>query len=162
MKYLVLILMFIACGQKKSYDQDSQVPDFINESEYLILNATKTYHPSSSMTDIKHLEESREVIIPNKLNVTFGNAGNYYAFLEIDDIVCYYKGGSIFSYPLQMAVQSEIDKGNQYVFDYCSDSFGLLGTEAGSKHVIMDSISLTIHNGDSTMKTSVSVILEVI
>lgn len=162
MKILILMLVLVSCGQAKRYTDKPQVADFINESEYLTLEATKSYHPSNSVSNIQRLASSKDVVVPNKIKVTEGNSGNYYALVKLDDVTCYYKGGSIYSYPLQMGIVEEINNGKEYKLEYCSDSNGRTGHVAGDRIIVNDSITLSIHNGDSTVPTNVSVTVELI
>lgn len=162
MKYLLVILFLVSCGQNKKYTEKDQINDFITNSEYLELSATKTYHPSASKTHEQQLAESKQAVIPNKIKVVSGNAGNYYSILSFDDVECYYKGGSQYSYPLQMGSSEEITKGEEYILDFCRDSNNILDYEAGDQLVVNDRVSLSIHNGDSTVPTSISVSVELL
>lgn len=162
MKLLLIALFLVSCGQSKKYTGKDQVNDFVTDSEYLELLATKTYHPSTSKTHEQQLAGSKQAVIPNKIQVTSGNAGNYYSILSFDNIDCYYKGGSKYSYPLQMGSEEEISKGEEYILDFCRDSESALEYKAGDKLIVNDKLSLSIHNGDSTVPTSINVSVELI
>lgn len=178
MKLLILPLigmMLIGCGNAEfGYDKPASSPDVdpvINPGpdygqieEVLLLTASKKYHPSSNEDDVVDLTEIKELSLPAEIEVVSGNAGNYYSLLTIDDIICYYKGGSGFSYPLQMGNVSEIEKGQKYHLSFCRDATNgaVLDLQAGDSVFAQDEISLTIHNGDSTEETIVQLKIEVL
>ena len=176
MKFLLLIftgMTLVACGNAEfgmnnphlDAPDSSPVadPGQVEDNEVITLNASKSYHPDSSDDAILDLEENKEISLPAEIEVVSGNAGNYYSLLAIDDVICYYKGGSDFSYPLQMGNVSEIEKGQKYHLRFCRDANGdTLDLQAGDSVFVQDNISLGIHNGDSTEATVVELKIEVL
>lgn len=163
MKYCVLMLLALmvsACGINKTYvgKPTGTDPNFVTDpaQEVLSITAEKTYHPSSNKNGEHEVDSFLEVELPSTLTVVSGNAGNYWAFLDFDDLRCFYKGGSNFSYPLQMASQEEVQKGQKYHLQYCEDDQGYeIDVQAGDLVAVSYKITLTIHNGDSTEPTVV-------
>ena len=91
-----------------------------------------------------------------------GNAGNYYTIIHIDDFDCFYKGGSNFSYPLQMGNSQEVEKGQTYHFQFCQDSLGRMDIEAGDDAIVEQKVEVEIYDGDSTETTVVQAVIEVL
>lgn len=174
MKFLLLLLIatnIVACGSSKfacgpnNCEGDQTVnPIEREEGEVINLTASKQYHPDVNQDAIVDVTELKEISLPSEISVVSGNAGNYYSLLKVDsDIVCFYKGGSDFSYPLQMGNVSEIEKGQKYHLSFCEDNDGnALNLFAGDTLIIQSSISLSIHNGDSTEDTVINLKLNVL
>ena len=160
---LILSLLFlISCGQSKDYTKkNTDNPNFTADPDYIVMTAKKEYHPSKNTDGSYTVDENFiDVLLPATIKVTSGNAGNYYAILTMDSVTCYYKGGSNFSYPLQMNNQSEVIKGQEYKLYRCQDHLGQLPLKANDKILVSNQITLQIHNGDSTVSTEVRVSLE--
>ena len=182
MKLLLLIftgMTLVACGNAEfgmnnphltspgTSDPVADPGQIEDEKEVIKLTATRYYHPNDSDPAVLDLNENKEISLPAEIEVISGNAGNFYSLLAIDDVICYYKGGSDFSYPLQMGNDTEIAKGQRYHLSFCTlESEGFFGDrldlQAGDSVVVQDGISLEIHNGDSTETTVVELNIEVL
>lgn len=169
MKKLLILLPILAiltsCGQNKDY---TEIPldgtDFSGSvNDVLEMVASKEYHPVVNYDNVYTVQtnEILKVYVPESLEVISGNAGNYYTLLSLDDITCFYKGGSDFSYPMQMSSPSEVEKGQKYNLKYCKDNSGsYVNLIAGDVFEVIDRVKVSIHNGDSTVTTDVKVSFE--
>lgn len=180
MKTIIIMLfslLLVSCGQSKDYVKKNTGNDFNfgNDSQYLSLNASRDYAiPRSNSVytvgayTVDQVGTSVDVVVPESIQVTSGNAGNSFSCIEFDQVICMYKGGSQFSYPLQIGTTNtvdrdlEIQKGQTYSLNHCRDQYGnILNIEANDKVIVLDSVKLRVLNGDSTVPTEVSVKIEV-
>lgn len=176
MKILLIVIIgmnLISCGNNPhmANNQPGSTPTVdssqVEDKEVIKLTATRFYYPDDSEVGKLVLDETKRISLPAKIKVISGNAGNFYSLLAIDNIICYYKGGSDFSYPLQMGNETEISKGQSYHLQFCSlESEGFSGNrldlQADDSVFVQDSISLSIHNGDSTETTVVELEIEIL
>ncbi len=126
------------------------------------LRAKKTYCGVPKWENGSYALPQRVVtVIPERIPVDAGNAGNHWLSIEFGDQVCCYKGGSDQAHPLG---DHQIGKGKRYYFQRCiseasisgpthaacmSGSIPSLSYRAGDQIEAAGSISLRIDNGDS-------------
>lgn len=166
MKKLLLITLcttfLVSCGQNKNYTEKNLNNGFTteggtdNNQESIVVNALKEYHPSRNYDSTVNVNSTKLVTLPSTIEVLSGNSGNYYSIVYIDDsLVCYYKGGSSYSYPLQRGNQQDIEDGEQYHFSHCVENGNTSNLEANDLIEIKEKVKLSIHNGDSTVSTEI-------
>lgn len=164
----MISITLMSCGQSKKYTpkpfgDNTSFEDSTDETDqYLVISAMKEYHPSVQHDSTHNLTEETTVAIPSTIKVTQGNAGNYYTLVTFDDnMICYYKGGSPFSYPLQSGNAQHIEDGKLYHFSHCSENGVTVNIQDNDLVTVSNNIKLKIHNGDSTVSTAVELSLQV-
>ncbi|MEO0336540.1 MAG: hypothetical protein AAF202_09100 [Pseudomonadota bacterium] len=126
----------------------------------IVLQAQKSYGPSQWEDGVfdENLDLERDVsfqiTLPEEVPVIAGNAGNHSLTVVVDEdganVVCSYKGGADVSKPIRSGNPTQIEKGQKYHFQSCSD-----GTSASETVTVDAMIRVIVNNGDSTETTRV-------
>jgi|GEM_PF-5307668 len=147
--YLVAACALVAACESPSPD-GSPAPSRAAQTATsgLVLEASKTYSPSTWFHDERNLDRPVAFAVPAELPVTVGNAGNHTATLRFrrggDIATCEYRGGADQAHP---SGDVQIEKGLRYLLRSCSD-----GSDAGDT-VTTDYVRLSVGNGDSWSPT---------
>lgn len=174
---LSLIIMSISCGKdvagplSGAVDENvnpvnpltepvsviPEVPPVTEEPITVKLIAEKKYKPTQREDGIHNPEVGILVRVPEYVDVTSGNAGNYKLSIYFDKIKCIYIGGATISRPLKKGDNiEEINLGKKYHFDKCVDKkkneVALNPLEFAS---VVNVLKLRVENGDSTQTTVV-------
>jgi hypothetical protein len=124
--------------------------------ESVRLRAEKTYNPSRWSDGNATFDGAVSVTLPESIPVIDGNAGNHLTTLTLSpDINCLYRGGADVSSPLASQNQTQIDKGQFYHFESCSN-----GATPGTN---LDTSQITLHvdNGDKSSRTRIELELPI-
>lgn len=105
------------------------------------MTASKAYNPSRFYDDLVLVNAPSVFKIPESLPVTHGNAGNHKAFLQFDDILCVYQGGSAQAKP-NPKNPAQWGRGLEYKFRECSN-----GMMAGDPIEAREEIWLQVNHG---------------
>lgn len=111
------------------------------------LRASKSYNPSTFYDDSQNILAAMEVKIPSIIPVKNGNAGNHAVRLQLDDVLCTYRGGSSQSHPVINS--SEWTRGLNYRFVSCTN-----GMSAGDEIEVKHTVALSVLNGSSNAGTT--------
>ncbi len=111
------------------------------------LRASKTYNPSTFYDDSQNILAKVEAKIPEAVAVTSGNAGNHWVRLQLDDVLCIYKGGASQAHPAKNS--NEWTRGLNYRFDSCTN-----GMRAGDALTVKHTVSLSVLNGSGLAGTT--------
>lgn len=90
-------------------------------------SAEKTLTPKTQWTDfVYQMPRLGWVSVPQKLEVTLGNASNHHAQVEIGPNICLYKGGSTYGEVVASNDPVELAAGSKYGLLGCLDKSGVL------------------------------------
>ncbi len=128
------------------------------------IEASKAYDPSATMDGTHVLAAPADIVLPEILPVTTGNAGNHCAELRYTAadnslVRCRYRGGADVSHVGKNPIQEAL--GKRYVFDQCrlgaacpSPNGTVVATLPGQKTPATNQFVLHIDNGDSDEDTT--------
>ncbi|MBI3542361.1 MAG: hypothetical protein HY075_03690 [Deltaproteobacteria bacterium] len=113
--------------------------------DHFTLTATKTYAPAGAADGVFHLPVEASLVIPPVVDVSSGNAGNFWATIDFGGQLCCYKGQASLEHPVN---PGDVAAGLQYSFTKCIAKSSVATTQASGD------VTLHVEYGDDTQPTA--------